>query len=156
MYEKDLQGRDLVNVIGEIHTYNHHNKSENKLLLFVYVKQIEKLSTDNDDCISINEVTINGTVCKKTNIRRKPKGKLITDLLIASNRLYGKTDYIPCICWNEIAKKANMLKIGDDVLLKGRFQSRSYEKYLGDIVLFLTAYEVSVEKLDVIKGKDKS
>ena len=93
---------------------------------------------------------LTGALCKPPSYRTTPFGREIADLMLAVNRAYGKSDYIPCITWGRTARFASHLKVGDKVTLLGRFQSRAYQKQLADgTVLNKTAYEVSVSRLSM-------
>lgn len=99
-----------------------------------------------------NRVQLTGALCKAPSYRTTPFGREIADLMLAVNRSYGKSDYIPCITWGRTARYAANLKIGDKVQLVGRFQSRNYQKQLPDgTVLNKVAYEVSVSRLSAMK-----
>ena len=97
---------------------------------------------------SPNTVFLSGALCKPPSFRTTPFGREIADLMLAVNRSYGKSDYIPCIAWGRTARFASGLSVGDHVQLQGRFQSRVYQKQLPDgTVQERTAYEVSVSRL---------
>ena len=99
-----------------------------------------------------NRVQLTGALCKAPSYRTTPFGREIADLMLAVNRSYGKSDYIPCITWGRTARYAANLKIGDKVQLVGRFQSRNYQKQLPDgTILNKVAYEVSVSRLSAMK-----
>ena len=98
-----------------------------------------------------NEIFLNGFVCKQPVYRTTPFGREITDLLVAVNRSYGKSDYIPCIAWGRNAKFSGGLEVGSNIELWGRIQSRTYQKRLdNDTVEERTAYEVSISKIGLI------
>lgn len=126
--------------------------SENKsrLLLFVFAQDV---STTDDLEEDMNDITLHGFLCKRPVYRTTPNGREITDLLVAVNRDYGKSDYIPCICWGRNAKYASTWEVGDEVELTGRIQSREYSKKLSEDGLVKerrTAYEVSVSRFEKI------
>lgn len=126
-------------------------------ILSVFVCDIEAIDS-KDANIDKNCITINGYVCKEPNYRKTPLGREITDMLIAVNRDYGKSDYIPCIAWGRNARFAGGFKIGTRVKLIGRIQSREYDKKISDTEFEKkVAYEVSVSKCDVIEeGKNEN
>lgn len=134
-----------VNVKGQLRSYNHYSGNKNRLILTAFAREI---SLDEESLQNPNEIFLNGFVCKKPVYRITPFGREITDLLIAVNRSYGKSDYIPCIAWGRNAKFASSLEIGTNIELWGRIQSRTYQKRLDDDrVEERTAYEVSISKI---------
>lgn len=151
----DLKGK-LVVLKGKFRSYNLHCENKSKLILSVLVEEIqflEELSLSVCD----NRIVLEGYVCKKPVYRETPLGRQITDVLIAVNRPYGKSDYIPCIVWGRNARFAESFEIGTKVRFTGRIQSREYHKRLGEFEYdFRTAYEVSVSKLEVICDEEQS
>ena len=134
-----------VTVKGQLRSYNHYSGNKNRLILTVFAREIE---TDGETEANPNEIYLNGFVCKPPVYRTTPFGREITDLLIAVNRSYGKSDYIPCIAWGRNAKFSGGLDVGRNIELWGRIQSRLYQKRLEDgEVEERTAYEVSVSKI---------
>ena len=96
----------------------------------------------------MNEIELNGFLCKQPVYRTTPFGREITDMLLAVNRTHNKSDYIPCIVWGRNAKFAQKLNVGDNIIVSGRMQSREYQKKVEDDVITKTAYEVSVSKIE--------
>lgn len=139
---------------GQFRSYNRYEDTSNKLLLRVFVRDI---SIPNDEEIEEiirhpNEVFLNGYLCKETKYRTTPFGREITDMLIAVNRSYNKSDYIPCIAWGRNARYCEKLEVGDHVKVWGRIQSRRYQKKTDeDDYETKTAYEVSITKLEHVK-----
>lgn len=133
---------------GQLRSYNYHEGEKTRLILFVFVKDIEEV---DDDCKDMNEITTIGYVCKKPIYRKTPNGREISDVHIAVNRLYGKSDYLPCICWGRNARYSSTFQIGTRVKLIGRVQSRWYEKLDGDYIVTKIAFEVSVNKIELIE-----
>ena len=133
---------------GQLRSYNHHENEKTHLMLYVFVKDIEEV---DDDCKDTNEIISIGYVCKKPIYRKTPNGREISDVHIAVNRLYGKSDYLPCICWGRNARFASSFQIGSRVKLTGRVQSRQYEKQVEDWIEVRTAFEVSVGKIELIE-----
>ena len=127
---------------GQLRSYNKLADGKVRLLLTIFARDIEENS------FSVNEIELKGYVCKPPVYRVTPFGREITDLLIAVNRAYNKSDYIPCIVWGRNARYAAGFEIGDKVSVYGRIQSRQYEKILdtGEKIQ-RTAYEVSIAKL---------
>lgn len=154
--EKFLSGIDLsvgskVLIRGQFRSYNNFTNIGNKLILTVFVKDVEELNGYTED-VNENSIYLNGYICKQPVYRITPFGREIADILLAVNRSYNKSDYIPCIAWGRNAKFADSLKIGDNVIIKGRIQSREYQKKISDTeVENKTAYEVSVSKLELNK-----
>ncbi|MBE7022942.1 MAG: single-stranded DNA-binding protein [Clostridia bacterium] len=150
--EKFLMGEglavgDMVVIQGQFRSYNNFTNVGNRLILTVFVKDIEKTE---DEEKSLNSICLNGYICKKPVYRTTPFGREIADILLAVNRSYNKSDYIPCIAWGRNAKFAECLNVGDNVVVKGRIQSREYQKRLSDTeVESKTAFEVSVSRMEV-------
>ena len=138
-----------IKIFGQYRSYNNYSESQNKLSLNIYAKNIQIVPPENFEKIKHeNEVYLNGNICKKTIYRTTPLGKQICDIILAVNRSYNKSDYIPCIAWGEDAKYCSNLQIGTKIKIFGRIQSRDYSKKLisGD-TLKKTAYEVSISKI---------
>lgn len=138
----------LIEINGQIRSYNNIVDNKNHLVLTVFAKE---LSFNLDFNKNPNQVCLNGYVCKPPVYRKTPFGREIADVLLAVNRSYNKSDYIPCIIWGRNAKFANSLEVGNNLKICGRMQSRNYQKKLENgEVLEKTAYEVSVSKLEVL------
>lgn len=144
----NLKIEDNVEIDGQFRSYNSYSNDKNKLILTVFTRKII-LINDNENIKNPNQIYLNGFVCKKPIYRKTPFGREITDILLAVNRTYNKSDYIPCISWGRNAKYAENLNIGDNLKVWGRIQSREYQKKFetGD-VLIKTAYEVSISKIE--------
>lgn len=141
----DIKIGAIVKIFGQFRSYNLQTETRNKLVLSIFVKDIE--FTDDETILTTNDANFIGYICKEPVYRKTPLGREIADVLVAINRTYRKSDYIPCILWGRNAKYCETLKVGDLVKLNGRIQSRSYEKKLENgEVLKKTAYEVSVSK----------
>lgn len=139
-------------VRGQLRSYNHYTASRNKLILTTFAREIE---LDSELLYNPNEISLNGFICKKPVYRTTPFGREISDLLLAVNRSYGKSDYIPCIAWGRNAKFASMLEVGTNIRLLGRIQSRKYIKKLDDNeVEERVAYEVSIAKIEINSDKE--
>ena len=146
----------LVLIRGQIRSYNNYVEADrkNKLVLTVFARDIELLEEPVDP--SPNDVFLNGYLCKPPIYRTTPFGREIADLLVAVNRSYNKSDYIPCIAWGRNARYAGRLTVGDNIRLWGRMQSRQYQKRKDDgEVLEKTAYEVSTAKIEVVLPEDE-
>ncbi|MCC8168726.1 MAG: single-stranded DNA-binding protein [Clostridiales bacterium] len=138
----------VVSVSGQFRSFNRHEERKNRLMLSVFVRELEILEYASAD-EAANQIFLDGFICKETVYRKTPLGREIADLLVAVNRSYGKSDYIPCICWGRNARFASGFGVGSHVLIWGRIQSRDYVKKLGETqVEQRTAYEVSVSKIE--------
>ncbi len=136
-------------ITGQFRSYNNFSGEGNRLLLTVFVKDIEGIE-NIEDYASPNNVYLNGYICKAPVYRTTPFGREIADILLAVNRAYNKSDYIPCIAWGRNAKYAEALSVGDNIIIKGRVQSREYQKKISEEEFEnKTAYEVSVSKLEL-------
>lgn len=143
---------ERVYVTGQFRSYNRHEETKNRLILSVFVREIQFVDDmwefDEEEMKS-NQIVLDGYVCKAPVYRKTPLGREIADLLIAVNRSYGKSDYIPCICWGRNARFATGFEIGTHVYITGRIQSREYVKKISETeTQHRIAYEVSVSKID--------
>lgn len=135
-------------VSGQFRSYNRHEGNRNRLLLSVFVREIEFLEKF-DDYTKSNQIFLDGYICKQPVYRKTPLGREIADLLVAVNRPYGKSDYIPCIAWGRNARFAAGFEVGGRVRVWGRVQSREYTKKLNEVDCEKrVAYEISVGKLE--------
>ena len=146
LQEIDFEKDKIVSVVGQLRSYNKNIDNKNKLVLTVFVREIKAIT--DLDTKDPNSIFLDGYICKAPVYRKKPLGREITDLLVAINRPYNKSDYIPSIVWGRNAKFAKNLNVGDRVQMWGRVQSRVYDKKLeaGSSVKKV-AYEVSVSKI---------
>lgn len=145
----DFEKEKQVSVNGQLRSYNKNIENKNKLVLTVFVREIKPLvEIDTKDP---NSIFLDGYICKPPVYRKTPLGREITDLLVAINRPYNKSDYIPSIVWGRNAKFAKNLNVGDRIQMWGRIQSRVYDKKIeGGNSVKRTAYEVSVSKIKKI------
>ena len=144
---KDYQGCTM-EASGQFRSYNRHEEKKNRLVLSVFARELSFVE-EEDDSVKSNQIYLDGYICKPPVYRKTPLGREIADLLIAVNRPYGKSDYIPCICWGRNARYASAFAVGGHVLIWGRIQSREYMKRLSETEMEKrTAYEVSVSKLE--------
>ena len=152
---------------GQFRSYNSYENEKNRLILTVFAKDIEKLEDAVEEAEEsnefakkdtiTNEVVLVGYICKKPIYRQTPFGREIADILLAVNRAYNKSDYIPSIAWGRNARFCQNLEVGTEVKIVGRIQSRNYEKkYEDGTVVKKVAYEVSVGSLEVVKENDNS
>ena len=162
--EDTLQEGNKLLVKGQFRSYNSYENERNRLILTVFAKDITELEDDNEEEIEenemvkkdmiTNEVVLIGYICKKPIYRQTPFGREISDILLAVNRAYNKSDYIPCIAWGRNARFCQNLEVGSQVKVVGRVQSRTYEKKHEDgTVETRVAYEVSIGSLEVIEEK---
>ena len=149
--KKDLTGKNI-EVTGQFRSYNRHENNKNRLILSVFAREIHILEEDDDtEGLKPNHIFLDGFVCKEPVYRKTPLGREISDLLIAVNRPYGKSDYIPCICWGRNARYAEKFEVGGHLQIWGRIQSREYQKKIGEEEYEKrVAYEVSVSKLEYL------
>jgi single-stranded DNA-binding protein len=141
----------FAHIQGQFRSYNRHEENRNRLVLSVFAREI-CLEDEPDENVKPNYIFLDGYVCKPPIYRKTPLGREIADVLLAVNRPYGKSDYIPSICWGRNARYCQQLNVGDGLHIEGRLQSRDYQKKLDDeTVITKTAYEVSVSKLYVNK-----
>ncbi len=145
-------------VEGQFRSYNSYQNERNKLILTVFAKDIievvdsEEVQEDEEKKETVtNEVILSGYVCKKPIYRQTPFDREIADLLLAVNRAYNKSDYIPCIAWGRNARFCQNLEVGTEVKIVGRVQSRKYEKKFEDGTSEVrVAYEVSISSMEII------
>ena len=147
-----LSRGDIVTIKGQFRSYNNYSGTGNKLMLTVFVRDFSHITEDEINGKDSNYIYLNGYICKPPVYRVTPFGREITDLLIAVNRAYNKSDYIPCIAWGRNARFGGSLETGENVKLWGRIQSREYQKKISDDeTVTKTAYEISVSKMEVVK-----
>lgn len=145
---------EYIMATGQFRSYNRNEDQKNRLVLSVFVREISFIEEKPDDS-KANNILLDGYICKEPIYRKTPMGREIADLLLAVNRPYGKSDYIPCICWGRNARYISNFGIGEHVQISGRIQSREYKKKISDTEIELrTAYEVSVSKLEVMEDED--
>ena len=136
---------------GQLRSYNIITDNKSRLQLQTFAREIT-IDKNGED---MNQIILNGFICKAPVYRVTPFSREIADVLIAVNRAYGKSDYIPSICWGRNARYCQQLNVGESITVEGRLQSREYQKKLADeTVINKTAYEVSVSKLTVLKAEN--
>lgn len=141
------QDEEKIHIIGELRSFNNKSGEGAKLVITVFAKEIALTYGDDE-----NIIRLKGTLCKAPNKRTTPMGRDICDLMLAVNRRYGRSDYLPCITWGVKALKASEWSVGTRVSLEGRIQSRSYIKLIDDIPMEKTAFEVSVIEIEKDTG----
>lgn len=153
---KDLQVGKKISVKGQVRTFNKHiSDDKRKLLIMVFARDVREVEEESESAPEFNNnVKLNGYICKPPVYRVTPKGREIADVLIAVNRTYGKSDYIPCITWGRNARYTGNLDVGTRVDVEGRLQSREYTKKLDDGTEEIrTAYEISVSRIEESEEK---
>lgn len=145
-----------VDISGQFRSYNKHEGNKNHLILSVFATDfgvhIEEFDGDFENK---NHISLDGYICNPPIYRKTPLGREITDILLAVNRPYGKSDYIPCIAWGRNARFASSFEVGTRLQIEGRIQSREYQKRISDDEYETrTAYEVSVSKLTVVEERE--
>lgn len=146
---RDFRGC-TIEATGQFRSYNRHEGTKNRLVLSVFVREVNFME-EFTDYTKTNQIFLDGYICKEPIYRKTPLGREIADLLVAVNRPYGKSDYIPCISWGRNARFASGFNVGTRVTIWGRVQSRDYTKKLSETECEKrTAYEVSVSKLECV------
>ena len=139
----------FIKIMGQFRSYNNVEGENSRLLLTVFAREFELLD-ENTKCYNPNQIFLDGFLCKAPIYRVTPFGREISDLIVAVNRQYNRSDYIPCIAWGRNARYCEQLKVGDRIKLWGRIQSRNYQKKQGDgSLISKTAYEVSISKMEI-------
>lgn len=150
-----------IEAIGQFRSYNRHEERKNKLVLSVFVREVNYVTEEEAENTYIenaktNQIYLDGFICKEPVYRKTPLGREIADLLVAVNRPYGKSDYIPCICWGRNARFASTFEVGTRCEIWGRIQSREYVKKISEEETERrVAYEVSVSKLEVLEEEEE-
>ena len=141
---------EYIMATGQFRSYNQHEEKKNRLVLSVFVREVSFVEEELDGA-KTNTMLLDGYSCKRPIYRKTPLGREIADLLLAVNRPYGNSDYIPCICWGRNARFASGFEVGEHVQVLGRIQSREYVKKLSETETEKRiAYEVSVSKLECV------
>lgn len=144
-----------VMVAGQFRSFNKHEETGARLVLTLFARKMEYLMEEDAENTTCNRIHLEGYVCKAPVYRQTPLGREVADLLLAVNRPYGKSDYIPCICWGKNARFAGNLQVGEKVAVDGRIQSRNYTKRHADgHEEERTAFEVSANILEHIRGDE--
>ena len=141
---KSIYVGNLITISGQFRSYNKQTETKSKLVLTVFVRELEP----NDELMNPNIIELNGYICKEPVFRTTPFKREICDVLLAVNRAYNKSDYIPCIAWGRNARFVKDMKVGEALNLVGRIQSRVYQKRVSDdLVETKNAYEISITKI---------
>ncbi|MCH1953647.1 single-stranded DNA-binding protein [Enterocloster sp. OA13] len=146
---QDYSG-STIEALGQFRSYNHHEGVKNRLVLSIFAREV-RFMEEFTDYTKTNQISLDGYICKPPVYRKTPLGREIADILLAVNRPYGKSDYIPCISWGRNAHYASGLEVGDRVRIWGRIQSREYMKQLnGTESEKRIAYEVSISRMEEV------
>lgn len=149
--DKNLRPGVTINALGQFRSYNKLVDGKSKLMLTVFVREL----LDTPIVKNPNNIVLSGYICKQPVYRTTPFNREIADILIAVNRSYNKSDYIPCIAWGRNARFAKNLAVGEKIAISGRIQSREYQKRLSDDdIRVMTAYEVSISKLSAYENAE--
>ncbi|HBQ64601.1 MAG TPA: single-stranded DNA-binding protein [Clostridiales bacterium] len=145
-----LQPGKVISITGQFRSYNNISSIDShKLMLTVFARDAHFLP-EGEPLQGINSVFLDGYICKPPVYRMTPFGREIADILLAVNRSYNKSDYIPCIAWGRNARYCEKLKTGTNMRVWGRIQSRQYQKKTPDNeTVVRTAYEVSIARLEL-------
>jgi single-stranded DNA-binding protein len=150
IWNLEFQPGDFVEILGQIRTYNEEQDGRNKLNVVIFARDFKRC----DESLRLeheNRINLEGFICKKPIGRISPLGREICDIMLAVNRMYNKSDYIPCIAWGRNAGYASNLSVGTKISITGRIQSREYRKRDNDGNTWVkTAYEVSILKLEAL------
>ena len=134
-----LTENDHVHVFGQLRSFNNKDGNGAKLVISLFARDFIQ-----ESCEERNDILLHGTICKEPTLRKTPLGREISDFMLAVNRKYGRSDYLPCIAWGQNARDISAKSVGMPLTVSGRFQSRRYLKMSDGIPLHKTAYEVSV------------
>ena len=148
---KDYTGK-TVRVDGQFRSYNEWDGERKKLILTIFARDWQEI--EDAESKHINEIYLDGVICKAPTYRKTPLGREISDVILAINGPYGRSDYIPCILWGRNARFTGKLEVGTHVTIEGRMQSREYHKKIGEDIHTMVAYEVSGRKIDVVEESE--
>ena len=145
---KEITVGSRMDIRGQVRTYNEEVAGRNRLNIVVFVREFEFCEEEEPFA---NDIFLEGYLCKTPLARTSPLGRRICDMMLAVNRMYNKSDYIPCIAWGRNALYSSSLDVGDKIAIRGRLQSREYKKREEDgSVTVKTAFEVSVTQLEMV------
>ena len=147
--EHDLKEGSFITTVCELRSFNRKTESGNKLIITAYIKELEISETEFHE----NELSLTGTICKTPVLRETPLGREICDIMLAINRKYGRSDYLPLIVWGRNARRAYELDTGDMITVIGRIQSREYIKVTDGEESVRTTYEVSVSSIEAYSAE---
>lgn len=147
----DLSGGSMITVSGQIRSHNLREPGHRRLMVFVFAQSM--LAEDGEP---VNEVQLNGVICREPTYRRTPLGREICDIMLAVPRAFHRADYLPCILWGKVAAEGGISCVGDGVLVNGRLQSRIYTKLMDDVAQEHTTYEISALTAQFLPREDES
>ena len=149
LIDKHIKPNEIITITGQFRSYNKQTEGKSKLVLTVFVREIEP----NDESLNPNTIELNGFVCKEPIFRTTPFKREICDILLAVNRAYNKSDYLPCIAWGRNARFIGGMSVGQKLDIIGRIQSREYQKKVSETeTQTRTAYEISISKIHLSQG----
>ncbi len=149
--EEGIKLGDMVALKGQFRSYNKQVDGKSKLALTIFVREV----VPKQDNMPTNTIELSGYICKEPIYRTTPFNREICDVLLAVNRAYNKSDYIPCIAWGRNARFVKSIEVGEKVVLQGRIQSREYQKKIDDYnVENRVAYEISISKIALATTDD--
>ena len=143
--QMDLSGGEMLTVIGQIRSHNTRQEGVRRLLVFIFAADMIA-----EDAEPMNDVMIEGPLCREPVYRRTPLGREICDAMIAVPRAFNRADYLPCILWGRTAQDISRCHTRDRVRITGRLQSRVYTKLTDDGPIERTAYEISALSAEVL------
>lgn len=142
--DNNIKKGSVIAIMGQFRSYNKIEEGKSRLMLTVFVREIIDIESNKNP----NYINLSGYICKPPIYRTTPFSREIADILLAVNRAYNKSDYIPCIAWGRNARFIKSKKVGEKITISGRIQSREYQKKIGeDKVITKTAYEISINKI---------
>lgn len=146
----DFKIGDEIGIVGQFRSYNKIEDTKSKLMLTIFVKEL----VNPEDISEINQINLVGYICKEPIYRTTPFGREICDILLAVNRAYNKSDYLPCIAWGRNARFVRDLGVGEKLEVQGRIQSRKYQKRIDENTSETrVAYEISLSSVMIVDGE---
>ena len=147
--ELEVEILPRLQVTGEVRSFNNRSGEGPRLVITVLARELQFTEEEFE-----NTVELIGCLCKEPTLRRTPMGREICDLMLAVNRNYGRSDYLPCITWGAVARRAAAWPVGTRVRLTGRLQSRAYIKMVGDTPVEKTAFEISAVSAEEVPAEE--
>lgn len=142
----DPTGGEMLTVTGQVRSHNQRSEGARHLLIFVFATQIVA-----EDGPPVNDVTVEGPLCKAPTYRRTPLGREICDAMLAVPRAFRRADYLPCILWGRTAQEISACSVRDQIRICGRLQSRTYTKVTEEGQQIRTAYEISALSAQILE-----
>ncbi len=146
--EIDPTAGEMLTVIGQIRSHNQRDNGTRHLMIFVFATGI--IAEDGEP---VNDVILEGPLCKEPVFRRTPLGRQICDVMLAVPRAFRRADYLPCILWGRIAQEVSFCHTRDRIRIIGRLQSRTYTKLTEEGPIERTAYEISALSADILQDE---